>query len=319
MKSVVYDIETLSNCYSYIALDIDTEEIITYVIHKSRNDLKNLKNHLNNIKLEIGFNNLNFDSQVNQYILDNYEYLSILDGEFVANDIYKYAQKVIETSNKGGFLDYPEWKLKISQLDLFRIWHYNNKARMTSLKSLEVSMNYPNVLDMPINHTENINEDQINEILEYNLNDVKATYEFYKLTVKLDKLELRRIIKDKYGLKCLNWNNGKIGENLILKLYCDKTGKDPKQVKDMRSNRLKIALKDCIPYNISFKSKEFNQLLEYFNNKVITETKGSVDYSLIYKGIKYYYGTGGTHAAISAGIYESNDKYIIKSLDVALI
>lgn len=325
MRSLVYDIETLSNCYTYIGLDINNEEIVTYVIHSSRNDLKDLVVHLNNIKLEIGFNNLNFDSQVNQYILDNYEYLSILDGEFVANDIYKYAQKVIETSNRGGFADYPEWKLKAPQLDLFRIWHYNNEARSISLKGLEVSMNYPNVMDMPINHHDNIKEHQISEILEYNLNDVKATYEFYKLTVKLDKLELRKIIQNKYGLRCLNWNNGRIGEQLILKLYCEKIGKDINYIRKLRTHRSIINLKDCIPETIKFTTKEFNIVKDNFYNKIVNfedlnpenkKKKNSVC-TINYKDCIIDYGLGGAHGVTKSGIYTSNSEYIIKSLDVA--
>lgn len=179
-------------------------------------------------------------------------------------------------------------------------------------------MNYPNVMEMPIDHTkEDISLDDIPGILEYNLNDVMATYEFYLKTVKYGKIDLRKKINNKFKLPCINWNNGKIGEELILKLYCDKTGLNPWEVKKLRSKRLKIALNDCIPLITSFKTDEFNSLKNYFSKQVITHTKGAIDYSLIYKGIKYYYGTGGIHAAIKSGIYESDNDYIIKSCDVA--
>ena len=56
----VYDIETLKNCFTYSALSIDTKEIVQFVIHKSRNDIKDLKTHLNSIKGHIGYNNINF-------------------------------------------------------------------------------------------------------------------------------------------------------------------------------------------------------------------------------------------------------------------
>jgi len=48
------------------------------------------------------------------------------------------------------------------------MWHFNNKARKTSLKALEISMNYPNVMEMPISHTkENIALEEIESILAY--------------------------------------------------------------------------------------------------------------------------------------------------------
>lgn len=319
--SWVIDIETIVGIFTYIGYNIDTKEIVKYVLHKDRFELNELLEHLKQCKGHITFNGNNFDYPIIHMILTNYlDWLDLTNQE-VINIIYRKAQWIIEQGRnrqQGVFTSIPEKETLIKQLDLFLVWHYNNKARSTSLKSLQISMNYPNVMDMPIHHSiSDITLEQIPEILEYNLNDVMSTYEFYLQTVKFDKIDLRKKIMAKYGLPCINWNNGKIGENLILKLYCDKTGLKPYNVKKMRSNRLKIALKECIPSIVTFKSKEFNNLLDFYNKKVITETKGSVDYEVIYKGIKYIYGTGGIHAAISPGIYVSDNKYIIKSLDVA--
>ena len=44
---------------------------------------------------------------------------------------------------------------------------------------------------------------------------------FWEKSIQYGKLDLRISIKNKFGLECMSWNNGKIGE-LILKLYCDK-------------------------------------------------------------------------------------------------
>lgn len=320
----IYDIETLKSCFTYTGYNINTKEIVQYVLHKDRFELDELIKHLKFCKYLIGFNNINFDYPIIHFILNQVkkDIWESCEYEEIINDIYKEAQKIIEVQNNSMlnpvFISIRDSEVLIPQLDLFRIWHYDNKARSTSLKALEVSMNYPNVMDMPISHTkEDITLEEIDNILEYNLNDVLATYEFYKKTIENDKINLRKLIRSKYKLPCLNWNNGKIGENLILKLYCDKTGLNPWEVRKLRSKRLQINLKDCVPDNIYFKSNEFNKLLDFYNNKTVTETKGSVDYSLIFKGVKYQYGTGGTHAAIKSGLYESNDKYIIKSCDVS--
>jgi len=177
-------------------------------------------------------------------------------------------------------------------------------------------MNCPDVMDMPIDfRREDIRLDELDQILEYNLLDVKVTYEFYKKS--LDKINLRKEIKSKYGLACANWNNGKIGEQLILKLYCDKLQLDEWEVKQLRTNRSSINLKDCIPDNIKFESKEFNKLLDFFKSKTIKTTKGAINHSVIYKQHIYDYGTGGLHGIHRPGLYESDDKYIIKSADVA--
>lgn len=315
--SWVYDIETLKSCFTYTAINIDTEEIVQYVIHKDRSDFDNLIKHLESCKGQIGFNNVNFDYPIIHFIMQ------YIDGSWKRTDtieaIYKEAQRVIEVQNQDNFFQIVAIKDKdvlIKQLDLFKVWHYNNKARSTSLKSLEISMNYPNVMDMPINHKkEDITIEEVDDILKYNLNDVLATYEFYKRSV--EKIDLRKQIQKKYGIPCLNFSDSKIGESLLLDLYCKQTGLDFWDVKKMRSNRHEIVFKDIIFDYIKFESKQFNDLLNDFKDITIKDTKGSFAKSVIYKDFKYDYGTGGLHGCIKPGVYESDEDYIIIDADVA--
>lgn len=321
MKIVIYDIETLASCFTYTDIDRDTTEVKQFVLHKDRWDWFELINHLNIINGQIGFNNVNFDYPILHFILNNQFNWGKFSKEQIITLIYEKAQQIIETQNSDEFyktvvVPMKDWK--IQQLDLFKIWHYNNAARSTSLKSLEISMNYPNVMEMPISHKKkDITLEEIDDILKYNLNDVLATYEFYNKTVELGKLDLRKNISSKFNLPCMNWNNGKIGEQLILKLYCEKLGLNPWEVKKLRTYRPVINLGECIPKITKFESKEFNDWVEYIRNKSIRETKGALEYSVIYKGHKYDMGLGGEHGFHKSGIYESNDKYIIKSCDVA--
>ncbi len=315
-RSWCMDIETLFSCFTYTAINIDTEEIVKFVIHKDRNDLEALIDHLGNCKGQIGFNNQNFDYPVLHFILENCRIDKWVDdsNEEIISQIYREAQRLINNHSPfGNSIRYKD--VLIPQLDLFLVWHYNNKARMTSLKSLEISMNYPNVMDMPIEHTkEDITLEEVDDILEYNLNDVLATYEFYKKSI--EKINLRKSLIKQYGIPCLNYSDSKIGESLILKLYCDKVGANPYEVKKLRSNRLKIALNEIILPYIKFDSKEFNDLLTNFKSKVITETKGSISESVIYKGFIYDYGSGGIHGCIKPGIYISDNKSVIIDADV---
>lgn len=124
----VYDIETIKNCFTYTGYNIDTKEFVQFVIHKSRNDLKDLISHLKSLRGQIGYNNLAFDGQIIQWILQQ----DFSNEENIAEKIYFYAQSVISNMNSGGFPSIPEWKMLIPQLDLFKIWHFDNKAKMTS-------------------------------------------------------------------------------------------------------------------------------------------------------------------------------------------
>jgi len=315
----VYDIETLAGCYTYSGYNIDTKEVKQFVIHESRNDLIEMVNHIKSLKGMVGYNNLSFDYPIIHFILKEYTKWSLLSNQEIIDKIYNKAQEIInKQDSRDKFSHLIRSKdMFVEQIDLFKMWHYDNPAKSTSLKALEISLNYPNVMDMPISHTEkNITVKQIDEVLEYNLNDVMATYEFWKKSIQYGKIELRKGIRSKFGLDCMSWNNGKIGEELILKLYCDKLGLNKWDVKKLRTNRASINLADCVPRGIIFKDKKFNELLEFFNNTVITQTKGSIDKNIIYKGVKYVYGTGGVHSTCKPGLYESDDYFIIKSLDV---
>ncbi len=317
-KSEVYDIETLKSCFTYTGFNIDTNKVVQFVLHKDRFELVELIDHLKTLKGQIGFNNINFDYPIIHYILKNEKewtpqwYIK----EEIINLIYEKAQEQIVNQNNTGFFgSIRDKEVLIQQLDLFKIWHYNNKARSTSLKGLEISMNYPNVMDMPIHHSaENISLDDIEEILKYNLNDVLATYEFYKLTIP--KIELRKQIQAKYNIPCINYSDSKIGESLLLELYSNHNKKNSYDIKKLRSYRESIVFNDIIFDYISFESKEFNKLLSELKDIRIKETKKAFAKSVTYRGFQYDYGTGGIHGCILPGVYSSDDKYMIIDADV---
>lgn len=319
MNGVVYDIEVLKGCFTYTDINIQTEEITQFVIHPERDERIRLFHYLREIEGNmIGFNNVNFDYPVLHKFLDKF-YWETEETSQLLLDLHELAETIINVQNAVDFNKSVAIRTKdviIPQIDLFKIWHYNNKARQTSLKSLEISMNFPNVMEMPISHKkEIITEEETEQILKYNLNDVLATYEFYKKS--LDKIKLRNNIKQQYNLPCINFSDSKIGEQLTLKLYCDETAKDFWEVKEQRTNRAFINLGDIIFDYIQFDSAEFNKLLDKYKQKVIVETKGAVEESVIHKGFKYDFGSGGIHGAIKSGVYKSDSEYIIKSCDVA--
>ena len=131
----VYDIETLKSCFTYSAINIDTLEKVQFVLHKDRFEILELVKHLEECKGQIGFNNLNFDYPIIHKILNNWKYWLAKyrdNEELIIIEIYEEAQRIIEEQNKPEFNSIVAIKSKdvlIPQLDLFKLWHYNNKAR----------------------------------------------------------------------------------------------------------------------------------------------------------------------------------------------
>lgn len=331
-KTYVYDIETLLCCFTYTGYNIDTKEIVQYVIHKSRNDLHNLISHLKTIKGQIGYNNLNFDGQVIQFILENSSNWLILDssGEDVSHEIYLYAQKTIEGMNSGGWPEYPEWKINIPQLDLFKIWHFDNRAKMCSLKWVEYSIDFNNIEEMPIHHDTNVTEDQIQGILDYNLNDVMATYEFYKITIGetnhslykgIDKIQLRKNIIKEFNIKCINANDVKIGDEINKIKYCKFSQLDKKSIPKSSKIIKDFKFKDCFPSYMKFETTEFNNFISALANvpvKLKKESSNSKkqEFEFTFNGTTYLVAKGGLHSKDKPRLIKPADNEYLRDADV---
>ena len=325
MISECYDIECLSNLFTYTGYCRQTKDYHQFVIHSSRNDYIAFIAHLRREKdmVMIGFNNDSYDYPILHHLINHYDEYQFLSGYELSQKIYTKSQEIIATQ----FSAVAEWNKHIKQIDLFKIWHFDNVAKATSLKNLEVAMNLPLVADMPFDHTEWIDASQIAAVLEYNKNDVYATNVFLDITqgdTELsnykgkNKLYLRYLIKHKYKIDCINYNDIKLGTELILKLYCDKFGFNMKEVRKARSYRPLIKLDDCIPAWCDLRTKPFLGLVEKFRSTHIHDAilKGVFAHSVIYNQTKIDFGAGGAHASIKAGVYDTDDYYMILDVDV---
>ena len=333
-KFEVYDVETLQNIYTYTGYDCITKEWKQFVICNWRNNIDELVKHLLLLKQDqyymVGFNNENFDYPIIHHILNHFEEYKYITGQEIAQDIYEKAQALINNTNSDGkqFNTIADKNKYIRQIDLFKIWHYNNKARSTSLKDLEVCMRMPSVEEMPIPHNAWCKKGDENLILKYNKNDVEATYLFFKTTLgqtdhvlyhNKNKLKLRSDIQNRFKLPCLNYPDVKIGEELIIDLYCEKTGKNKFDLKKQGgTKRSSIALKDCIPHWANFETPEFQKLKKQFENTIITNLKGEFSTSVVFHGIKIDYGTGGAHSSAKPGVYVADDNWAILDEDIGL-
>jgi len=308
MKKVyVYDLETLKDIFTTTFIARDSDEIKVFVISNNKDQRLELFNFLKNEVLGlIGYNCLHFDSQILEYLFKN--------PQATLFEIHCYANNIIFDNERK--TDVPEWELSIPHLDLYKIHHFDNKNRRTSLKWCEYSMDLDNIEDMPSNLTkENL---EIN-VLAYNLNDVMATKELYNKSIPM--IELRKKLKVKYDINCLNYSNTKIGSELLLKIYCNKTKQNINKVRELRTYRSSMKGEDIVFNYINFTSNEFNKIFNYFKNIIITSTvknnSKEDNISIIYKGLEYVFGKGGIHASLHNKIIQSDENYIIIDADVS--
>jgi hypothetical protein len=316
----VMDYETLSNCFIAVFEDIKSEHQEVFVIHESRNDIEDLVNFLrrnNNLnEWHVSFNGLGFDSQITEYILRNHYRFEDMTGREIAEYLYLAAQLVISKQNAGEFLEFSPKDLQIHQVDVFKLNHWDNPAKRSSLKWIQYTMDWHNIVDMPIHHTSHIHEDEIPEIIRYCINDVKSTKQIMQLSK--EQINLRKALTQEYDIDLFSASEPRISKELFLHFLSNSTGIKKWELRKMRTHRDQIVFKDIILPYIEFKTATFQNLLKKFQDVVLhsSDTKGGFKYSVQYKGVKTDYGLGGIHGARASKVYNSTEDMVIITSDV---
>lgn len=321
MNHWVHDYETLSNCFCGVFTHYKTEETKIFRVDRFKNDIKKfikfLESNIKNKEWHISFNGLAFDSQITEYILENKIYFQSLEGEDLAIKIYQYAQLVIKKSNNNEWSDYAPWKLQIKQIDVYKLNHWDNAAKRSSLKWIQYSTDWYNLQDMPIEHTKEITtEEEIKDIIEYCINDVKSTKHILYLSKK--EINLRNKLSKEYKIDLYNASEPKISKELFLDFIARETKKPKNYFKYKKTLRDIIIVKNIILEYIDFKIDKFKKIHESFKELIIDpkKTKGAIKLNIIEENLKIDFGLGGIHGATKSGIYKKTENTIIMSSDV---
>jgi len=317
----VIDFETMADCTVLVAEHYTGDEIRVYSVCKLINQLPELLEFLEQNKKgnewHISFNGLSFDSQIAEHILRAKPHLLKLSGEEVANWVYKQAQKIIEEQDKRKWPEFSEKDLSIRQIDVFKLNHWDNPAKRSSLKWIQYSMDWFNLLDMPIHHSESITSvAQLNTIIEYCKNDVRSTKQVMLLSK--EQINLRKSLTAEYKIPLFSASEPRISKELFMHFLSKGTGISKYELKNLRTKRDLIKIADIILPYTNFKSLTFKSLLENFQSLILNanNTKGGFKYSLTHKGVKTDFGLGGVHGCTKSGVYEAGDGMLILSSDV---
>jgi len=312
----IYDLEVMRDLFIYCGLDKDTKKMETFIVHRDRDNSAQFVSHLRKLKGQIGYNNHSYDYSVLHHLLaviKNHKDDDTL-GAMIIHEAYKKSEEIIGTERYRGI---PVYAHLIPQLDLFKMWHFDNENRRTSLKAVSISMNWPLIEESPIPFDQySTTLEEAEQVARYCQNDVLITHELYLKSE--EKLKLRRKVREKYGFKhCLSWSDSKIGEQIMLDAYCRKTRNDPRDVKTWRTHHNSLPLKDAIKGYVKFESDTFNNALAQTKNKVLANMDEKFQLRVVYKQFAYYIGVGGIHGCIESNVYHSDDEWVIVDADVA--
>jgi len=314
----VYDLETYPNVFTMAVEHVDYPITWAFEISPWRNDSREIISFVQHLKdtnsRMIGFNSLGFDYPILHMLMKM--------GNSDANTLYQKAQAIIFGQD-----DDDRWMHSVKpsdryveQIDLFKIHHFDNKARATGLKVLEFNMRSDNIEDLPFKVGTELTQDQLPKLKQYNAHDVSQTKKFYFKT--LDMIRFREELTVKYGRDFMNHNDTKIGKDyFIMKLEeagvstyeYGPMGRTPKQ-----SKRSSIALRDAILPWIDFQQPEFTRILNWLKSQTITETKGIFnEVTATVNGFEFVFGLDGIHGSVESEIIHSDERTVIVDLDVS--
>jgi hypothetical protein len=294
-----YDLESFPNLFLLGFKNPKTGEVRIFEISTRKNNSISARRFLRErVSKLVAFNSTNYDAILLDYFLKT-----------KTTNPKKFNELSVRTINGNSSNHNPI----LPHLDLFKVLHFDNKNKRTSLKYCEFGLKMPVVQDLPYSFDRDLTNGQIQKVVEYLHHDLAATERLY-LEYR-DKIYLRAVIQKEYGLRCMNWSDSKIGEKLLLKLYCEETGDDPEIITAQRTDFRTVRINDMLPDYLDFKVPEFKKAFEEVRTVTLSKGNWSLAHVFYFNDIKYTIGLGGIHST-DRGIWKASKELLLHDEDV---
>lgn len=331
----VYDIEVFLNVFHCTVKNTETNELLKFEISARKNQITELVNlfwtvkdnqsniatksyktnyEFNTDKIFCGYNNIHYDNPIINYIISYYKILVNKTYLEICNSIFNLS-KAITTSTEDDISTWKEWKYQVrfETLDLLTML-YSNKLRV-SLKEMQVTMEYPNVQEFIEDWNKPLAIEKIDEMIQYNINDVESTTELlYRCKGDID---LRLSIEDEYKVRVLSKDGVNIGMKIITDKYLEKTGLSWWDIKDLRSPMDRIVLKDVILPFIKYDNPILQNVLKEMKEQIVSPGRKGYEKKFLLNNLEYSVGVGGIHSVNKPEIVIPTKDEILEDADVA--
>lgn len=288
----VYDIEVFCNVFHCTLLNTETEELFKFECSERKNNIDEMCNLFLKTKAYFcGYNNIHYDNPIVNYCI-----------EFFSNSKYTYdkiCRSIFNLSNvitqdKDNIDSWKKWKYakNFCTLDLLTMLY--SKALRVSLKEMQVTMMYKNVQEFKCDWQAPLNRYEIDDMIDYNINDVMSTYELLK-KCETD-IKLRIDIEDNYKIRCLSKDGVGIGVDILKTKYLQQTGMQWEELESLRSPMEMISLKDVILPNIEFKNPILKSLLQEMKQLTVSAGRNGWNKKFLLNNLEISIGVGGIHS-----------------------
>ena len=310
---IVYDIEVFPNVFSCTLKNTENNQVVVFEISNRKNQVQQLVQFFKTTDyLFCGYNNIHYDNPIVSFI--------ILNEKTIPNDYSKITKKLFDLSdiivNSEDFESWKEYKYAnlFDTLDLLTML-FSQKLRV-GLKEMQVTMQYKNVQEYEGDFNKSLPDEEIDNMLAYNLNDVLSTEELLNRCKK--EIDLRIGIQKEFGINVLSKDGMTIGTEILKTKYLEKTGKTWWDIKNLRSPCDIINLNEVIFPFIKFETPVLQNLLNEMKEQSVSPGRKGYEKHFLLDNVEVTVGVGGIHTKNDPEIIIPKDNEYLFDSDVAL-
>lgn len=332
----VYDIEVFPNVFHCTAKNTESGKFHKFEISSRKNQLSELvdffrvpninaplkfgdlyttETQIDSNKIFAGYNNLHYDNPIINYIIDYYDILKNKPYLRICDSIFNLSRTITTSQADDNIEAWKKWKYQVwyDSFDILTML-YSQKLRV-GLKEMQVTMQYPNVLEFNGDFNKFLEEARIEEMIEYNVNDVNSTEKLLNLCS--EDIELRIAIEDEYKVRVLSKDGVNIGMKILTQKYLEKTGLSWWDIKDLRSPADVIDLNKVILPYIEYKDPILRNVLSDMKKQIVSPGRKGYENKFVFRGLKYSVGVGGIHSENKPEIIIPKEDEMLIDIDVA--
>ena len=308
---IVYDIEVFPNVFSCTLKNTENNQVVVFEISNRKNQVQQLVQFFKTTDyLFCGYNNIHYDNPIVSFI--------ILNERTIPNDYSKITKKLFDLSdiivNSEDFDSWKEYKYAnlFDTLDLLTML-FSQKLRV-GLKEMQVTMQYKNVQEYEGDFNKDLPDEEIDNMLAYNLNDVLSTEELLNRCKK--EIDLRIGIQKEFGINVLSKDGMTIGTEILKTKYLEKTGKTWWDIKNLRSPCDIINLNEVIFPFIKFETPVLQNLLNEMKEQSVSPGRKGYEKHFLLDNVEVTVGVGGIHTKNDPEIIIPKDNEYLFDSDV---
>jgi hypothetical protein len=140
------------------------------------------------------------------------------------------------------------------------------------------------------------------------------------------QINLRAELSTTYGLTLFSASEPRISKEMFLHFLSDKLKKEKKEIRNMRTERSHVIVRNIILPYVKFSTPEFTSVHNWLKSQVVdttileedeeTQKKKGPKYRMMFRDVPTDYGLGGLHGCAKSGIYSAGKGKKILSADV---